>query len=114
MPNAHCLMRTGLAPIRRSAGSSCATALMARPVKVFEKYSVNTMVMATATANTTSVRCGMRISPKRRLLPMYDASTMRWSTPKARIRPTSMISATPKKNAMPRTPASVPRFSKAS
>jgi hypothetical protein len=40
---------------------------------------------------------------------------MRWSTPKARIRPTSMTSATPKKKAMPRTPASrPPRRSKAS
>ncbi len=29
--------------------------------------------------------------------------TVRWSTPKARIRPTSMMNATPKKNAMPRT-----------
>ena len=37
MPKAHCLMRTGLAPIRRSAGSSCATALMARPVKVLRQ-----------------------------------------------------------------------------
>ena len=37
MPNAHCLMRTGLAPISRSAGSSCATALIARPVKVCDR-----------------------------------------------------------------------------
>jgi hypothetical protein len=39
---------------------------------------------------------------------------MRWSTPKTRIRPTSMMKARPKKNASPRTPASVPRRSKLS
>ena len=37
MPKAQRLMRTGFAPIRRKAPSSCATALIARPVKVRER-----------------------------------------------------------------------------
>ena len=37
MPNAHCFTRTGSAPINASAVWSCATALIARPVKVRER-----------------------------------------------------------------------------
>jgi hypothetical protein len=70
MPNAHCLMRTGSAPIRRSAPSSCATALIARPVKVFFRYSVSPAVSASAIPNATSMRSGTRISPIFRLWPM--------------------------------------------
>ena len=46
MPNAHCLIRTGLAPISRSASWSCATARIARPMKVFDRYSVSRIVSA--------------------------------------------------------------------
>ena len=70
MPKAHCLMRTGLAPIRRKAGSSWATALMARPVKVLDKYSVSRTVRMIAMAKATTRRSGMRISAMVTLLPM--------------------------------------------
>jgi hypothetical protein len=70
MPNAHCLMRTGFAPMRRSAGSSCATALIARPVNVLDKYTVNDNVRTSAIPKATSMRYGMRYSPSERLVPM--------------------------------------------
>ena len=41
MPNAHCLTLIGLAPIKRSASWSCATARIARPMKVRDRYSVS-------------------------------------------------------------------------
>ena len=46
MPNAHCLIRIGLAPISRSASWSCATARIARPMKVRDRYSVSRIVSA--------------------------------------------------------------------
>ena len=63
MPNAHCLIRTGLAPISRSAGSSCATALIARPVNVRDRYSVSNTVSVSAMPNATIRRMGMRMLP---------------------------------------------------
>ena len=60
MPKAHCLMRTGFAPIRRSAGSSCATALIARPVKVFGEVERQRDGQDEATPKATSMRYGMR------------------------------------------------------
>ena len=70
MPNAHCLIRTGLAPISRSASWSCATARIARPMNVRDRYSANRIVIAEATANATSIRIGIRISPIRQALPI--------------------------------------------
>jgi hypothetical protein len=70
MPNAHCLTLTGLAPISRSASWSCATARIARPMNVFDRYSASKIVSAAATANATSSRTGIRISPIRQALPI--------------------------------------------
>src|SRR5437899_1329619 len=39
MPNAHCLIRIGLAPISRSASWSCPTARIARPMHVRDRYN---------------------------------------------------------------------------
>ena len=70
MPKANCLMRTGLAPISRNASSSCATARIARPMKVFDRYTASSTVSASATANATSCRIGIRNSPNRQDLPI--------------------------------------------
>ncbi len=70
MPNAHCLMRMGSAPISASAVWSCATALMARPVKVRDRYSDSPTVSSSATPNATSIRVGTRMSPSCTLSPM--------------------------------------------
>ena len=70
MPNAHCLMRTGSAPISASAVWSWATALIARPVNVPERYSESPVISTSATPKATSIRMGMRTSPSATLLPM--------------------------------------------
>jgi hypothetical protein len=44
--------------------------LIARPVKVFDKYRVSTASSASATAQATRKRCGIRISPNETLEPM--------------------------------------------
>ena len=86
MPKAQRLMRTGSAPISRSAPSSCATALIARPVKVRDRYSVSAAVSASATPNATSMRFGhAHVAEARSWCRCRRASTSRWSTPKTRI-----------------------------
>src|SRR4051812_46016526 len=60
MPKAHCLMLTGFAPMSLSAGSSCATALIARPVNVLPRYRVSARVSASAMPNATIIRQGSR------------------------------------------------------
>jgi hypothetical protein len=72
------------------------------------------MVSAAATANATSIRYG---NPHIADAPGFAdivAVTERWSTPNWHDDQHSMMKATPKKNAMPRTPASLPRFSNVS
>ncbi|MNC95593.1 hypothetical protein D3C83_127480 [compost metagenome] len=57
-------------------------------------------------------RMAPNVSPISKLVPMYSASTSRWSTPNTRISPTCTMKAMPKKKAMPRSPWSLPRRSK--
>jgi len=69
-PKANCLIRTGFAPIRRNPSSSCATARIALPMKVFDRYAASEIVNSNATANATSCRIGIRMSPIRQALPI--------------------------------------------
>ena len=63
MPKAMRLMRIGSAAISCSASWSCETAMMARPRNVRVTNSCNKLNIASATAQGTSIRNGMSISP---------------------------------------------------
>ena len=64
IPNAMRLMRTGETATSRSANGSCATATMARPIKVFLRNNSSATSMRTEPANGTASRKGNATSPK--------------------------------------------------
>src|ERR1700733_7130690 len=64
MPKAMRLMGIGDTATSRSANGSCATAMMARPMKVFFRNSSSAASMTTPPTNGPASRNGMAMAPK--------------------------------------------------
>ena len=68
MPKAMRLIRTGSTAISRKASGSCATAAMARPVKLRCRNRYSAPIAAIASSAGISMRSGTSISPSRQVM----------------------------------------------